>query len=316
MILSFSLPCLRSQTLISIIQYCRSRLEDQLLGGSWYGNRVVKLPDCDQVVKFGNWVLSHEAENQRRAYERVDANFVTVPRVHEFFQDDGGWGYIVMDFIQGEIINTLSDYHFQRLANVLEHFSSITDSAPGSLGGGSSMGLLWPDTNDLTIKSIKEVEEWFNSRLFPGQGEVRFKPSPFVLCHLDIAPRNIIWLHSERICLLDWASAGFYPRLLEFASQHYQEDHFSAKLLNTMGHISEYDAEQQRRIFTALYNTERYSFRQRDTEEEALYNTASHITLPSPPQPSPPPPRRRRPKAHKPCRRRWDFGCHTAFLYF
>lgn len=242
----------------SIIQYCRSRLEDQLLGGSWHGNRVVKLPDCDKVVKFGNWVSSHEAENQRRAYERVDANIVAIPQVHEFFQDDEGWGYIVMDFIEGEIINALSDDHFQRLANVLEHFTSITDTAPGSLGGGPSMGLLWPDTNDLTIKSIKEVERWFNSRL-PRQDKVHFEPSPFVLCHLDICPRNIIWLDNGRVCLLDWASAGFYPRLLEFASQFYQEYHFSTKLLNAVGCISEYDKEQQRRICQALYNTEKYS---------------------------------------------------------
>lgn len=37
----------------SIIDYCRSYAEDQLIGGTKYGNQVVKLPGCDLVVKFG-----------------------------------------------------------------------------------------------------------------------------------------------------------------------------------------------------------------------------------------------------------------------
>ena len=35
------------------------------------------------------------------------------------------------------------------------------------------------------------------------------------LCHLDIAPRDIIWLDDDSMCLLDWECAGFYPRLFE-----------------------------------------------------------------------------------------------------
>ncbi|CDM37157.1 unnamed protein product [Penicillium roqueforti FM164] len=37
----------------SINDYCRSYAEDQLIGGTKYGNQVVKLPGCDLVVKFG-----------------------------------------------------------------------------------------------------------------------------------------------------------------------------------------------------------------------------------------------------------------------
>ncbi|KAJ5429298.1 hypothetical protein N7491_006314 [Penicillium cf. griseofulvum] len=105
-----------------------------------------------------------------------------------------------------------------------------------------------------------EVEEWFNSRLFPGDGKVRFDHTPLVLYHLDIAPRNIIWLDDGRVCLLDWASAGFYPRLLEFASLFFQEYHFSEMLLKAVGFGSGCDKEEQQRICQALYNNERYSF--------------------------------------------------------
>lgn len=103
------------------------------------------------------------------------------------------------------------------------------------------------------------MEEWFNSRLFPGDGKVHFDPTPLVLCQLDIAPRNIIWLDDGRVCLLDWVSAGFYPRLLEFASLFCQEYCFSEMLLKAVGFDYGRDKEQQQRIYKALYNNERYS---------------------------------------------------------
>lgn len=243
----------------SIINYCRSCPEDQLTGGLRSGNQVVKLPDCDLVVKFGPFVSYHEAKNQQKAYGIINPDIVTVPSVHKFFVDDEGWGYIISDFIQGKIIDPLSDSHIQRLAHILEYFRSITADRAGSLCGGPSIGLLWPDTNDLAISNVQQVEEWFNSRLFPGDGKVHFDPTPLVLCHLDIAPRNVIWLDDGRICLLDWASAGFYPRLLEFASLFFQEYHFSEMLLEAVGFDYGRDKEEQQRICKALYNNERYS---------------------------------------------------------
>ncbi|KAJ5185814.1 hypothetical protein N7472_010654 [Penicillium cf. griseofulvum] len=74
-----------------------------------------------------------------------------------------------------------------------------------------------------------------------------------------VSPRNIIWLDDGRVCLLDWASAGFYPRLLEFASLFFQEYHFSEMLLKAVGFGSGCDKEEQQRICQALYNNERYS---------------------------------------------------------
>ncbi|KAJ5339066.1 hypothetical protein N7452_005794 [Penicillium brevicompactum] len=243
----------------SIIDYCRSCPEDQLTGGLRSGNQVVKLPDCDLVVKFGPFVSSHEAKNQQKAYDIINPDFVTVPSVHEFFVDDEGWGYIISDFIQGKIIEPLSDSHIQRLAHIFQYFHSITADRPGSLGDGPSVGLLWPDTNDLTIGNIQQVEEWFNSRLFPGDGQVHFDHIPPVLCHLDIAPQNVIWLDDGRVCLLDWASAGFYPRQLEFASLFFQEYNFSKMLLQAVGFDYGRDEELRQRICQALFNNEKHS---------------------------------------------------------
>jgi hypothetical protein len=151
----------------SIIDYCHSCPDDQLSGGSKYGNRVVKLPNYDLVVKFGRQVSSYEAKNQQEAYNIIDPDIIIVPRAHKFFVDDEGWGYIVSDFILGKTIDPLPKSHVRRLANILEYCRSITSKCAGNLYGGPSTGLIWPDTNDLYVSSVQQVEDWFNSRLFP-----------------------------------------------------------------------------------------------------------------------------------------------------
>ncbi|OJJ47418.1 hypothetical protein ASPZODRAFT_132392 [Penicilliopsis zonata CBS 506.65] len=255
----------------SIIDYCRSCPEDQLIGGLRSGNQVVKLPGCDLVVKFGPHVFAYEAKNQQEAYSIIDQNIIIVPRVHDFFVDDERWGYMISDFIPGETIDSLSESHIQKLAHVLEHLQSITADRAGSLCGGPSIGLLWPDTNDLIINTVQQVEEWFNSRLFPGDGKVYFEPSPLVLCHLDIAPRNIIWLDDGSICLLDWASAGFYPRLLEFASLFFQEHHFTRMLLEAVDFDPGREEGKVQRIHQALYHNEKYSFCSHDETADCIF---------------------------------------------
>ncbi|KAJ5971820.1 uncharacterized protein N7479_001738 [Penicillium vulpinum] len=271
----------------SIIDFCRSCPEDQLIGGLRSGNQVAKLPDCDLVVKFGPFVTSHEAKNQQKVYGILDPDIVTVPSVYTFFVDDEGWGYIISDYIRGKIIDPLSDSHIKKLARILDYFHSITYDRAGSLYGGPSIGLLWPDTNDLTISNVQQVNKWFNSRLFPGDSKVHFDPTPLVLCHLDIAPRNVIWLDDGRICLLDWASAGFYPRPLEFASLFFQEYRFSDMLLKAVGFDSGRDKEEQQRICQALYNNERYSFGSRDIQEGSSPNETTGCIFPLPLLPEP-----------------------------
>ncbi|KAJ5714941.1 uncharacterized protein N7483_012122 [Penicillium malachiteum] len=138
----------------SIIDYCRSCPDDQLIGGSKYGNRVVELPNYDLAVKFGRHVSSYEAKNQQEAYSIIDPNVVIVPRAHKFFVDDEGWGYMVSDFILGKTVDPLAESHIRKLASILGYFHSITSESAGSLGGGPSTGLIWPHTNDLFISSV------------------------------------------------------------------------------------------------------------------------------------------------------------------
>ena len=214
-----------------VIEYCLSCDESRLLGDGKYGNRVVRISDT-QVVKFGRGVSYYEAVSQQRALELVNAQIVRIPRV--------------------------------RVAAILQHFSTITKNTTGSLGGGPSIGLLWPETNDLFISTLSDIEDWFNSRLFPAQGlrRVTLQNSKFILCHLDIAPRNLIWQDDGTVYLLDWASAGFYPQLLEFVSEWItkgKDGNFHGMLLQAMALLSEADMEQKASICQALYNIQKYS---------------------------------------------------------
>lgn len=134
------------------------------------------------------------------------------------------------------------------------------ESCPGSLSGGPSTGILWPDTNDLTITNISQIEEWFNSRLFEGQGRLTLlQPCDLVLCHLDIAPRNIIWKEDHNsICLLDWASAGFYPRVFEHISQCIKEEAFNGMVIRAMDPMSKIETVQKEILCQAVYNNQRF----------------------------------------------------------
>jgi serine/threonine protein kinase len=251
---------------VELIKHCRSCHESDLIGGSKYGNRVVKISN-DKVVKFGAGVTFYEKINQQIASELVDAGVVKIPKVYRFFTDDRDWGYIEMEYVQGKMIDRefLTEVHIKKLANILHHFSNITRPFPGSLSGGPSIGLLWPDTNDLFIKSVSHIENWFNSRLFKNQDQVSLQDCKFqkmIFCHLDIAPRNIVWHKDGCIYLLDWASAGFYPRLFEHLTLWVFPSKFNRMLINAMNiddPISGIEDKQRKAIRVALQNIEKYS---------------------------------------------------------
>lgn len=207
---------------------------------SQYGTRVIRISD-HHVVKWGLDVTEEEFENQRIAYELVDSRMVCIPRVYDFFTDEQDWGYIVMEFMEGEVIDPLDETSIQRVANVLDHFATLRYNIPGSLYGRACGGLLFPDTGELVFESFDDMEKWFNSRLFAHNPKLSFQGCELVLCHLDMAPRNILWRKDGSLCLLDWASAGFYPRLFEFCMQWIFEGKdgtFNSLLLKSMSSIN------------------------------------------------------------------------------
>lgn len=184
-----------------------------------YGNSVLKLSDT-MAVKFGNGVTKAEANSQEKAYQILDRSIVRVPKVHDFFEDRQGRGYLVMEFMEGETQEApLDSSKLSALFRVLDHFATKKSGKPRSLGGGPSSALLFGESDHPTFETIEEIERWFNLRhLVPG-ANLSLQGCELVLCHLDLFPRNILWFSDQPPCVLDWPSAGYYPRIFEACSQ-------------------------------------------------------------------------------------------------
>lgn len=202
-----------------IVQCCR-HTNRQIIGGQQlHGNLVVKLSE-ELVVKFGTGVSMEEADNQRRAFELLDSSIVRVPRVLRYFTWNESptslpTGYLVMEYIPGDIVESVSSHQIDQLVKILSHFSTIKSQRPGPLQTGVSRGLLWEENGKPTFETVRQMEHWLNLRLPDVKSKLALERYPLVLCHLDLAPRNIIWLEDGSVCLLDWSSAGFYPRFFE-----------------------------------------------------------------------------------------------------
>jgi thiamine kinase-like enzyme len=84
------------------------------------------------------------------------------------------------------------------------------------------------------------------------------------MCHLDIAPRNILYLPDSSICLIDWATAGFYPRLFEVCilniNNNGQNGKFEEMLLKNIGSLTSEEEEQMWLLIPSFQNSLRYHF--------------------------------------------------------
>jgi hypothetical protein len=130
-------------------------------------------------------VTKEEFENQRLAYGLVDSREFRIPRVYEFFCDERGWGYILMEVMNGKVNDPLEDVSsIRRVASVLYYFSTLRYTVPESLYGGACRGLLFPDTEDLLFESLDAMKEWYNSRLFAHDPHLTLQGHELVLCHL------------------------------------------------------------------------------------------------------------------------------------
>lgn len=175
--------------------------------------RVVQIGD-DAVVKYGFGVNKFEFENLKIEKSLVDPKIVYIPDVYRFFADDeskrdywGNRGFILMEYVHGTKIDPIEDPNLvQRLADIIAHFTTIRGEIPGTLSRGPCGGIIFPDNGDeFTFETIQAMEDFFNRRLFPHQdpSKISLKGVELVLCHLDIAPRNILWRNDESICFLD-----------------------------------------------------------------------------------------------------------------
>ena len=105
------------------------------------------------------------------------------------------------------------------------------------------------------------MEIFFNRRISRSDSKMALEDYTLGICHLDVAPRNILWLEDGSICLLDWKSAGFYPRLLEVCMQRINvemDGHFNELLLASMERLTDKEEAQAQLVLQAYSNGMKY----------------------------------------------------------
>lgn len=223
---SITVPSEKTAARTAIIQHCANVTEEEILGGVENGNLVTEL-NSNVVVKWGFGVFEQEYLNQLEAFKIVDPRIVRVPKAHDFFTDDAGRGYLVMDLMRGFKKKTIhDDADVEALARILQHFATIKSRYPGPLSRqGPSYALLFGESDHPTFKTNQDLEQWFNHRLLSDNSHLVFPVSDLCLCHLDFFSRNILWETGKPPCLLDWLTAGFWPRVFERCSHMILEEY-------------------------------------------------------------------------------------------
>lgn len=246
-----------------IIQYCLNPPQDALLTDPQYTNVVLRLPG-PWLIKYGISVRPNEAENQRRARNMVDPQIVYVPEVYRNFQDDDGVGYIIMEYVVGSPVQTISSSSLREaIRKMLAHFDSLSGTTAGPLGGGRSPALIFGEQDEPAFRTVQDIQEWINDRLLLRQTPISFDDDTRLsLCHLDIAPRNLLQRDDGSLCLLDWATAGFYPWYFEVCSQRLvvpQCDIFNQQLLECMRAPSPHEDALVTTMLLAWFNCHKYN---------------------------------------------------------
>ena len=180
----------------------------------------------EYVIKTAWGVTIREAENLQAAYNLVDPRIVRVPRFVQFFEvpvtnsSFSPRGYLVMEYVPGAQLDLLSHQQMLALAGIVDHLLTIPGTVPGSLSGGEFTGPAFDGAQAAAIPAgdVIALEKWINDRQVNGP-QIELQPLSLVLCHMDIAPRNIIWPHDGGIpYIVDWESAAFLPRSFELCS--------------------------------------------------------------------------------------------------
>ena len=173
------------------------------------------------AIKYGN-VRPGEARSQREAYRILDPSIVKVPFVYRYFtrkDDDERSGYLVMEYVpSSRPSSAYTEQDVTRVVDILHHMHSFRRlENPGPVGGGKSDGLLWYGDNEfsnLSFHTVSDLEDYLRTRMYWRQ--VDLTSMELVFCHCDISARNIIFTDDDKLCVIDWEGAGYYPLCFEY----------------------------------------------------------------------------------------------------
>ncbi|KZT24275.1 kinase-like protein [Neolentinus lepideus HHB14362 ss-1] len=199
------------------------------------------------AVKVGKYVVKKCRTyplSEVLAMEFVRRNTtIPVPRVHAVRSDKNGSTTIVMDFIEGQVLEdllrkeTVDQEQQKKLAEQLYAFvqqlrSLGTRDAVGAWPIGPLGNLFFTPPPSVPLDNLDKLYSYFVEKYEYGQGRRRpplpqFKfhtqeRYPFVLSHGDLNTRNIIVQESqgfpgqlEIAGIVDWETFGWYPEFWE-----------------------------------------------------------------------------------------------------
>ena len=222
------------------------------------GGAVVARVHEAAVLKYGSEVYLAEARNMRHVQKSIKFRVPAVIDAWEVVDqeegDDTRTGYLLMEYIEGRLVSQIwpslgvrarGDI-YRQIVEVLHQLYEIHLVSPGPVGGGLSKGPLFTDYGAGPFRTKEDITTWFNERLRVCQW---FRRAPLtqplfsnqfdelVMCHMDIATRNLILDNYGRVWVLDWAHAGGYPVYFDQAVLTRAGDpDFAEGLLEIMGH--------------------------------------------------------------------------------
>ena len=221
------------------------------------GGAVVARVHNAALLKYGPEVYLSEAQNMQQVQKSIKQRVPAVINAwEEVNQEDGEvvrTGYLLMEYIEGRTVSEIwpclgiqarRDIYGQ-IEEFLHQLHEIQMVSPGPIGGGLSRGPLFTDYGAGPFRTKEEITAWFNERLRICQF---FHRAPLtqplfsnqfdelVMCHMDIAPRNLILDDYGRVWVIDWAHAGGYPVYFDQAVLICTGDpNFADGLLEIMG---------------------------------------------------------------------------------
>ncbi|RDB18663.1 hypothetical protein Hypma_014698 [Hypsizygus marmoreus] len=188
------------------------------------GRKVIQITET-LVVKCGAWATEVHNLNFVRAHTDIP-----VPRPYLFFHKGLGY-YAVMEYIPGDtlemrwdsleesmrmsVVEQLGGY--LRQLRTLENFSSV----PGPVDRTPCCGRWFGLFDAGPFETYDDLIAWLNRKRDASRNTTH---EPFttegyklVFTHQDLAPRNMILDKSNRLWVLDWELAGWYPSYFEYA---------------------------------------------------------------------------------------------------
>lgn len=231
------------------------------------------------VLKYGSGTAVRMAEgrNMEFVHAAKQSNGWTrlrLPRIFDYWEEDNAHGSsygegivcILMEYIEGSTLASIwpqldeeEKLHvYGQVAEALNELHSAEAKFAGPFRDEDcppevSRGTLFTDYDAGPFETIRDLEEWYNSRLRVCKHFKRISPTApnfhfddrLVYCHMDVAARNLIYSPKREIWFVDWAFAGAYPPLFETATfQRGGDRDFTGGLVEFLC----LDEEEQRKI--------------------------------------------------------------------